>query len=494
MVDKSVLIIGGGLGGMSAAISMAAAGYSVKLFEKNAQLGGKLNQSAIDGFTFDLGPSILTMPHIFENLFKMHNRKMEDYIKITRLNLEWKCFFEDKTTLELYADPEKFVAENEMLGDSDLADLKGYLKYAKKLGSLVEAGYFSEGLDNMRQVLKHYGMIKTLWGFDYFSTMADGVERHINNPYLQHIFNFFIKYVGASPYNAPAVLNLLSHIQFAYGLWYVPGGLYHIARGLEKLMQELNVEVNTQCEVVKIVTEGAAAKGIVLVSGRRIDGDVVISNMEVIPAYKNLLPAGSLPPDYDDKFEPACSGYVLHLGLNRKYEQLDHHNFFFSRDTKGHFRSVFDEYKLPGDPTIYLVATSRTDAAQAPEGCENIKILPHIPHLGRGGFTESEYRLLRQRVLDKLERMGLTNLREHIIVEDEWYPEDIQSRYYSNMGSIYGVVSDRKKNKGFKAPKKSERFANLYFVGGSVNPGGGMPMVVLSGQQVKDLVVKENNK
>ncbi len=491
MATKDVLIIGGGLGAISAAISLAGEKYTVKLYEKNSHLGGKLNHSFLEGFKFDLGPSILTMPHILEKLFQTHGREMEDYIRTEKLELEWKCFFEDGKIFDLYADPIKLVEKNQGLGKDDLKDIIKYLNYARGISDLVEEGYFTKGLDNIEQILKHYGVIKAWRGFDYFSTMAQGVERHLKNEHLRDIFNFFIKYVGSSPYNAPAVLNLLCHIQFKYGLWYVPGGVYNIARGLEKLMEELPIEVNTGCEVVQILTEGKKARGIQLASGEKVEGDIIISNMEVIPAYQRLLSEELLPSHYQESFEPACSGYVLHLGIDREYPHLDHHNFFFSRDTKKHFREVFDEYKLPEDPTIYLVATTRTDPSQAPEGCENIKILPHIPHLGKREFSREDYNLLKERVLNKLERMGLKDLRQHIIVEDEWHPQDIQRKYYSNQGAIYGVVSDKKKNKGFKAPKKSEVLANLYFVGGSVNPGAGMPMAILSGQQVKDLIFKD---
>jgi diapolycopene oxygenase len=155
-----------------------------------------------------------------------------------------------------------------------------------------------------------------------------------------------------------------------------------------------------------------------------------------------------------------------------------------------HFADVFHRKVLPEDPTLYVVAPTRTDPTQAPAGCENIKILPHIPYLQDRRFGRDEYMHLRERVLGKLERMGLGDLRQHVIVEDMWTPEDIESTYYSNRGAIYGVVADGRKNRGFKAPKMSSKYANLYFVGGSVNPGGGMPMAVLSGQQVCDRIVR----
>ena len=191
-----------------------------------------------------------------------------------------------------------------------------------------------------------------------------------------------------------------------------------------------------------------------------------------------------------EKYQPACSGLVLDLGLDRKYPQLAHHNFFFSENQREHFHSVFRKRQLPPDPTIYLVAASTTDPTVAPEGCDGLKILPHIPHIDDDNpLTHEDYMAFKERVLIKLERMGLTDLRQHVVFEHCWTPHDIREQYYSNKGSIYGVVTDRFKNLAFKAPKQSTQYPNLFFVGGSVNPGGGMPMVVLCGQNVAKNVI-----
>jgi diapolycopene oxygenase len=257
-------------------------------------------------------------------------------------------------------------------------------------------------------------------------------------------------------------------------------------------MEELGIAIHLNTEVTGLKKEGDRIVSATLADGTVAGADIFVSDMEVIPAYERLLhEQGPMLDRYKETFEPACSGYVLHLGVDKQYPHLAHHNFLFSRDPKRGYDEIYHEKRLPTDPTIYLVAPARTDPSQAPRGCENLKILPHVPYIQDKPFTREDYALLRERVLDKLERMALPDLRSHIITEDEWTPEDIQKRYYSNRGAIYGIVSDRKKNKGFKAPQKSEKFTNLYFVGGSVNPGGGMPMVCLSGQQVRDKIVKE---
>jgi diapolycopene oxygenase len=259
--------------------------------------------------------------------------------------------------------------------------------------------------------------------------------------------------------------------------------MYNIAVGLGRLMAELNIGMHLNAEVTEIRKSADRVTGLTLADGRQISADVVISNMEVIPAYRDLLHEDPVFLKKLEKFEPACSGLVLDLGLDCKYEQLAHHNFFFSGNQHHHFNSVFHDKRLPDDPTIYLVAASRTDPAVAPEGCDCLKILPHIPYINdRHPYTREDYMHFKERIVDKLVRMGLTDLREHTVFEHVWTPLDIRENYYSNAGSIYGVVSSRMKNLAFKAPKHSSRYDNLFFAGGSINPGGGMPMVVLCGQ------------
>jgi len=229
---------------------------------------------------------------------------------------------------------------------------------------------------------------------------------------------------------------------------------------------------------------------VILADGEVITADFVVCNMEAIPAYRYLLgESESFLAKLEKRFAPACSGLVAHVGTNRVYDQLAHHNFFYSANQDDHFNSVFKKGKLPEDPTIYLVAPTRSDSSKAPEGCDNLKILPHVPPIDPDNpLTEQDYHEFKDRVFTKLERMGLTDLRKHIVVEDTLTPIDIEKMYRSNRGSIYGVVSDWTKNRGFKLPKQSSKYRNLFFTGGSINPGGGMPMAVLCGQKLADRV------
>ncbi|MBF0430452.1 MAG: phytoene desaturase [Fibrobacteria bacterium] len=494
-MQKKVIVIGAGLGGIAAAVSLAAEGFNVDVYEKNNQIGGKLNVLEKEGFGFDLGPSIFTLPHLFERLFKRAGKKMEDYLTLQPVTPHWRNFFEDGTVVDLYKDEQKMKAELDKLGVGLFEEFTKFRKYSARQYDIVEKGYFDKGLDNTWEFIKFYPWIDLLWKLDSLGTMDKGVRKFFSNPYLIDIFNFFIKYVGSSAIQAPAFFNLMPHIQFEYDLWYVKDGMYNLARGLKRLMDDLQIKIHLGSEVRRIEKSGSNVTGIRLENGETRKADIVVSNMEVIPAYKELLGEEDAFMKGLEKFEPACSGLVLHLGTDKIYENLAHHNFFFSQNQSEHFNTVFKEHKLPHDPTLYVVAPTRTDSSKAPAGCDNIKVLPHIPYIDdENPYTEEDYRNLRNQVLDKLERTALPGLREHIIVEDMWTPVDIQRNYFSNKGSVYGVVSDREKNFGFKAPKQSSRYSNLYFTGGSVNPGGGMPMVVLCGQNVCDRIVRNEAK
>ena len=378
--NLTAVIIGAGLGGLSAAISLAAEGFKIELIEKNDKVGGKLNILTKDGFTFDLGPSILTMPHIFEALFTRVGKNMADYVQIQKVEPHWRNFFENGATIDLTPDAEAMQRELNKLGPNAATEFAAFMAYSKQLCTETEAGYFAKGLDSFWELLNFYGPLRSLLSFDVFRSMDQGVRRFISDPQLIDILNYFIKYVGSSPYDAPALLNQLPYIQFHYGLWYVKGGMYGLAQALERLALELGVSIRLNTEVTEIEHQAGRASAVRLSSGELIAADILVSNMEVIPAMAKLLNNSAKQLKTMQRFAPSCSGLVLHLGVDRIYPQLAHHNFFYGQKPREHFNAVFHN-RLSDDPTIYLVAPVKTDPTQAPPGCEIIKVLPHIPHL-----------------------------------------------------------------------------------------------------------------
>ncbi|MFZ0445344.1 MAG: phytoene desaturase family protein [Bacillus sp. (in: firmicutes)] len=491
---KKVIIIGGGLGGLSAAISLKQKGYAVSLYEKNDHLGGKLNRLERDGFSFDLGPSILTMPHIFEKLFTGSGKKLKDYVTLQQLDHQWRSFFPDGNVIDLYGDLAEMKDKNKTLSKTDIQQYEKLLQYSRKLYDITEQGYFKHGLDNTKAVLKHHGVLKSVKNFDLLSTMYQAINKRISNNQFRDMLSYFIKYVGSSPYDAPAVLNMMIYMQHAQGVWYIPGGMYELANALVRLAEEEGVELHLGSNVIGFGKERNIITEAFLEDGTVLKADYFISNMEVIPVYERLLKESKpFIKKLKNKFEPSCSGLVMHLGVKKSYPQLGHHNFFFSENMKQQMDRIYHRHELPDDPVIYLVNVNKTDPTQAPAFHENLKVLPHIPYIQDRPLSKQEYEAFGERVLKKLEKMGLTDLRKNIVTQDIWTPDDIKRVYGSDRGAIYGTVSSRKNNKGFKHPKQSERYDNLYFVGGTVNPGGGMPMVTLSGQQVSEMIIKRDS-
>ncbi|WP_079527961.1 phytoene desaturase family protein [Halobacillus hunanensis] len=491
--NKNVLIIGGGLGGLSAAISLAQRGYDVSLYEKNDHIGGKLNRLEQDGFGFDLGPSILTMPKVFEKFFTASGKKMEDYVPLEKLDHQWRSFFPNGNVIDLYQDLEEMQAKNSTLKKKDMRQYQKLLTYSKKLYDMTEKTYFQHGVDNTKGIIQYSGALSALRNFDLFSTVHQAIDKRISNKQLRDMLSYFIKYVGSSPYDAPAVLNMMIYMQHAQGVWYVPGGMHLLAKGLVQLAEEIGVTFHTGKKIVRLEKKKGEIAGALLEDGTIRTADYYIANMEVIPAYEQLLQENKrYVKKLKKKFEPSSSGLVMHLGVKKSYPQLHHHNFFFAKNMKKQMDKIFHRHQLPDDPVIYLVNVNKTDPAQAPAGYENLKVLPHIPYIKDKPLTQQDYDQFAESVLIKLEKMGLDDLRDNIVTKDIWTPEDIKRVYGSDHGSIYGTLSDRKKNKGFKHPKQSERYNNLYFVGGTVNPGGGMPMVTLSGQQVGDKIAQRD--
>lgn len=479
--DRRVVVIGAGLGGIAAAITLASEGFDVEVLEKNERIGGKLNCLEKGGFSFDLGPSIIILPQLFRRVFARVGARMEDYVTFRALDPQWRGFFPDGTQIDLCSDLARMERELERLGRG-AEGYYAFLEHSRNLWKFAEHNYLEPGAQTAKDVLRR-AEAGQLADRAFVSTMYQGVARHIREPHLRDMLAFFSKYVGSSPYDSPGLMNLLAYSQLGYGLWYVEGGMYNLARAYGRLMDELGIAVRLGAEVSRITHETDRVTGVELSDGTQIAADAVVSNMEVIPTYERLLHAGrTLLPSYRRRFEPAASGLVLHLGIAHDYPQLLHHNFFYSADAREFCNTIHRRHQLPRDPHIYLVCPTKTEPGLAPPGHSIIKALPHIPCVQDPPFSTQDYQELRERVLEKLERMGLVGLRRHIVVEDLLVPEDLERMYYSNRGSIYGIVNHWRKNYGLKAPQRSELFPNLYFAGGSTNPGGGTCMVVLSGQ------------
>ena len=351
--NKRVVVIGAGLGGMSAAIMLASSGFQVTILEKNAQVGGKLNQLQTKGFSFDLGPSIFTLPEIFRPIFEGDGKRLEDYITLQRVDPQWRNFFEDGVVVDLWEDREKMRTELERFGPQVYGEYKDFLAYSRSQYKILERGYLRHGLDTLLQFFRFYGW-KEARDLDYLHSMSGSIYKRLSNRYLRDIFEYFIKYVGSSALDSPAFMNLMPTIQMDFGLWYVAGGLYQLGHAFRRRLEETGVTLCLEHEVQRIDYSGNTANGVQVRNShgdvRTLAADYVVSNMEVIPAMQRLLHSPASVMKKLRRFEPSCSGIILHLGLDREYPQLAHHNFFYSDNLHEHFRRVFRDKKLPDDP------------------------------------------------------------------------------------------------------------------------------------------------
>ena len=486
---KKIIVIGAGLGGLSAAIRLAQSGFAVTILEKNETVGGKVNLVEANGYKFDTGASLLTMRHVFEDLFDFCGRRIEDYLTIVPLDPICRYFWSDGTQFDASSDVRKTENEIARFAPQDVENFRRYLADSRRKYTIAEKTFLAHSLNNLPKLLRPK-YLKDLLAISSLKTLDAHNRAFFQSPKLQQLFNRFATYNGSSPYETPATFALVPFVEFGLGAWSVRGGIYEIPRALEKLATELGVVIRIKSAVEKIVVEDKKAVGVRLENGEILQSDLVVANSDAIETYRNLIDKKFFNKKLDRR-EPSCSGYVLLLGVKRKYSQLAHHNLFFSDDYRAEFDALFKDLRPANNPTVYVCATSRTDATQSPENCENLFVLINAPYTSDRVDWTREAKSYRDLIVKKLESFGLEDLDESIEYEQIITPEDFERKYRTNRGSIYGVSSNGVFSAFLRVPNKARQIENLYFVGGATHPGGGMPLVLLSGKMASDLILRE---
>ena len=493
-----IAVVGAGLAGTAAAVRLAAAGHRVTLVDPNPHLGGKMNVWAKDGFHFDMGPTIITMPQSIDRLFASVGRNSRDYLDMVRLDPGWRCLYHDGTRIDLYESVEKLQAEIRRLSPQDAENYPKFLGYCRKMVDISDEFFFWKPYGGLSDLLKEYGVMnpagmKLGAQIHPFTSLHTVVTRHFKDPRVVQMFDHFIQYVGSSPFLAPAILTLITAVQVDQGVWYPRGGTGAIARALERLAAEFRVDQRRGELVEEITTRGTRVTGVQLASGEHIAADAVVSNCDIIRTHEELLnhPRAKEVLRKERRFEPACSGVVLYLGCDRTWDHLAHHDFLFSQDPDAEFHDIYDRHLPADDMTIYLAVPSLTDPGVAPEGCTALYVLVHTPYRTDKVDWSVEGPRYREKILKRMEERGLTGLRESIRVERMLTPVDIERLYRSKGGSIYGLLTQKGLTAAFKPGNRSPHFEGLYFAGGSVNPGAGVPMVVMSGQTAANCVLED---
>jgi diapolycopene oxygenase len=488
-----VAVIGSGLAGLAAAATLAARGYAVEVFEKNEWLGGKAAVLEQDGFRFDMGPTILIQPSVLRKIFAEANRDLDDYLNMVRLDPSWRCFFDDGTVIDLKDSTDEMVSSLNQrqagLGDK----YREFLHTSEDLHHISDKFFFWKPVGSMLDTLEMRGMfdvnvLKDVMKMRLGKTVSGVIREYISDDNTAQMLDHFVQYVGSSPDASPAILCAIGHMQTEEGIWYPMGGTRAVPEALVKLGTELGVKYHTGADVSSIETmihgEGRKVTGITLAGGERYKFDAIVSNEDAVRTHRELLAGTAVSAAFDRKknWEAACSGVVLYLGLNKRYDHIAHHDFVFSRDPHEEFHAIYTLGMPAPDPTCYIASTSRTEPGTAPEGGDAMYVLVHTPYLRPNHDWREMLPGYRQVILDKLKRTaGMEDIEERIVFERALTPQDIHERYRVLNGAIYGLSSHGRMNGAFKPSNVVRGIDGLYLAGGAAHPGPGMPMVMMSG-------------
>ncbi len=486
-------IIGSGLAGLSAACTLAARGHQVTVFEKNSWIGGKAAQLNEHGFRFDMGPTILIQPSMLRKIFAEANRNLDDYITMVRLDPQWRCFFDNGHTVDLLDDEDKMAATLEARWPTMGAGYKRLMALSENLHEISDKFFFWKSVGGMRDTFEVKGafdikVLRDVMRMRLGKTVAGTIREFIPDPETAQMLDHMVQYVGSSPDASPAILTAIGHMQMQEGIWYPKGGTRAVPEALGKLAAELGVQFHTDTDIKRITTSGnngnSRVTGLETTTGERFAFDAVVSNEDAVRTHRELLANTPAQRHFDHAraYEPACSGVVLYLGLNKGYDHLAHHDFVFSHDPHEEFHNIYDLGIPASDPTCYLAATARTDPSSAPAGGEALYVLVHTPYIRPGQNWQQMFPGYRQTILNKLKTTGqMPDLEDRIVFEHHLTPQDIHDRYRVLNGAIYGISSHGRLNGAFKPANRSRELPGLYLAGGAAHPGPGMPMVMMSG-------------
>ncbi len=487
-MKKNVVIIGSGIGGIATAIRLAAKGMKVAVFEKDEGPGGKLNLIELGKYRFDLGPSLFTMPFFVEELFELAGKDPKKYFTYKRIELACKYYWSDGTILYAWSDKDKLAAEIENKLDIDRKIIKKYVEHAVKLYEKTSPVFLEKSLHKFTNYLSadFFKAGTYFHEMDIFKTMDEANRKRLKHPKLVQLFNRMATYNGSSPFKAPGILNIISSLEHGTGVYFPEGGMYNITLSLYHLAMELGVEFRFSEEVNEILHKNKKVTG-VQTSKNEYDADIVISNMDVVPTYRKLLP-GIKRPERTLNQERSSSALVFYWGIGNSYPELELHNIFFSDNYREEFEFLFDRLDIHDDPTIYINISSKESPDDVPEGHENWFVMVNAPRNENQDWEEIVQRT-RKNIITKLSDILKKDVERDIRAEYILDPREIESKTSSYKGSLYGSSSNSKFAAFLRHPNFSSRLEGLYFVGGSVHPGGGIPLC-LQGAKITASLVK----
>lgn len=489
--SPQVIVIGAGIAGMASAVRLAVKGYTVTVYEKNAYPGGKLGVFDQQGYRFDTGPSLFTMPSYLQELFDLAGEDMSLFLPFHRVPVSCRYAYEDGTVINAHADPSAFAAELADKNGEDKGAVLAYLKQSADVFSHIGNIFINHSLHKKRTLLTapvRKALATVRWPH-LFGTLNQLHTHSFTHARTVQLFNRFATYNGSNPYRAPGMLSLIPHLECNDGVYYPEGGMTSIPNALYRLALKKGVTFHFNTPVQRIIWHGSGVAGVVVNDGN-IPADIVVSNLDVYFTYRNLLgepvKAAKLL-----KQERSSSALIFYWGIKRSFPELQLHNIFFSADYAAEFDHIFRTGTPYKDPTVYINITSKEEpGVQAPAGSENWFVMVNAP-ANRGQDWNACRETYRQAILAKLTGMLGVDISKYIEVEQHLDPVQIEANTGSYMGSLYGTSSNSRMAAFLRHPNLSRKIKGLYFVGGSVHPGGGIPLCLKSAAIMSSLVENE---
>ncbi len=479
-------IIGSGIGGMAAAIRLAASGHEVLVLEKNDYPGGKLSEMTLGKYRFDKGPSLFTMPELIDELTQLVGSKNDfPYHKLDTIT---HYFYEDGTTLCAYADLEKFAQEVHQKLHEDKQAIVKHLEKSRYYYQTTAKLFLHQSLHQLKNFLN----LSTLKGIlrsprlNLFKTMHQANAARFSNAKTVQLFDRYATYNGSNPYKAPALLNIIPHLEFGLGAYLPQRGMHQITEHLMHLALEAGVQFKFGCAVDSIVVENDRVLG-VQCQQQLIPSDLVVSDADIHQVYRRLLPEKYYPKKLLAQ-EKSSSAFVFYWGINRTFNHLGLHNIFFSENYREEFQHIFSGDSPGSDPTIYINITSKYCKEDAPEGGENWFVMINVPH--HKAKTIEYAPALRAAVVAKINHILKVDIEKHIVEEATLDPIGIEQQTSSFGGSLYGNSSNNRFSAFLRHANYSSKIKGLYFVGGSVHPGGGIPLCLLSAKIATSIILE----
>lgn len=479
-------IIGAGIAGLAASIRMANRGYNVTVFEANSYPGGKLSEIKIDGFRFDAGPSLFTMPQLVEELIELSGKPISDYFEYEKLDTICNYFWEDGTTFSSHSAPEKFAKTIEEQLNVPKSVVLKHLNESKRKYNLTAKVFLYQSLHKWKNFIS-WDFVKgfiNLPTLDIFRSM-NASNQSLKHPKLIQLFNRYATYNGSNPYEAPGILNSIPHLEHGIGAFFPKGGMYNITNALFKLAKDLGVQFQFNQPVEEIMVEDKTAQSL-KVNNIIYPFDSIICNMDIFFAYQKLLPKEKYPKKILNQ-EKSSSALIFYWGIKKEFPQLDLHNILFSDSYKNEFKAIFSQKTIHNDPTIYINISSKYNSGDVPEDCENWFVMINVPH-DQGQDWERLKKDARKNIIKKINRILKIDIEQLIVCEEVLEPKTIQSKTSSHLGALYGTSSNHRMAAFLRHPNFSSTIKKLYFCGGSVHPGGGIPLSLLSAKIVDDVI------